>query len=75
MRNWLRLAMRADVVGRGLKVTLIVGTILTAINQGDLIADNTITPGTLTKIFLNYFVPYCVSIYNDVDVLVKQQRT
>ncbi len=74
MRNWLRLAMRADVVGRGLKVTLIVGTILTAINQGDLIADGTITLGTLTKIFLNYLVPYCVSIYNDVDVLVKQQR-
>jgi len=33
MRNWLQLAMRPDVVARGLKVTLIVGTILTAINQ------------------------------------------
>jgi len=74
MRNLLRLAMRPDVVGRGLIVTLIVGTILTAINQGDLIASNVITPGTLTKILLNYFVPYCVSIYTDIDVLIKQQR-
>jgi hypothetical protein len=72
MTNWLRLAMRPDVVGRGLKVTLLVGTILTAINQGDLIASDTITPGTLIKILLNYFVPYCVSVYNNVDVLIKQ---
>jgi len=74
MRNWLRLAMRPDVVARGLKIALIVGTILTAINQGDLLVGGTITTGILTKILLNYFVPYGVSIYTDVNVLVKQQR-
>ena len=37
MSEWLKLAFRKDVVGRGLKVGAIVGTILTAINQGDLI--------------------------------------
>jgi hypothetical protein len=74
MRNWLRLAMRPDVVARGLKIALIVGTILTAINQGDLLVSGTITTGILTKILLNYFVPFGVSIYTDVNVLVKQQR-
>lgn len=66
--------MRPDVVARGLKIALIVGTILTAINQGDLLVSGTITTGILTKILLNYFVPFGVSIYTDVNVLVKQQR-
>jgi hypothetical protein len=35
MSEWLKLAARADVVNRSLKVGLIVGTILTLINQGD----------------------------------------
>jgi hypothetical protein len=74
MRNWLRVAFRPDIVGRGLKVALIVGTILTIINQGDIVASSAITASVLAKILLNYCVPYCVSIYADVETRVEQQR-
>jgi len=37
MSDWLKIALRHDVVIRSLKVGLAVGTILTAVNQGDLI--------------------------------------
>ena len=37
MKEWLSVATRRDIVIRGLKVGAIVGTILVAINQGDMI--------------------------------------
>jgi len=74
MRNWLQLALRVDILGDAIKVALIVGTILTAINQGDIIASGPLTPSDLVKILLNYFVPYCVSTYAGVEALVNEQR-
>ena len=43
---------------------VIVGTILTAINQGDFILDGQ-TPDLL-KVGLTYLVPYCVATYGAV---------
>ena len=74
MQNWLQLALSLKIVGDAIKVALIVGTILTAINQGDIIASGSITPGDLVKILLNYFVPYCVSTYAGVEALANEQR-
>jgi hypothetical protein len=37
MKEWLTVAFDREVVVRGLKVSLLVGTILVAINQGDAI--------------------------------------
>jgi hypothetical protein len=74
MRNWLQLALSLEIVGDAIKVAFIVGTILTAINQGDIIASGSITPSDLVKILLNYFVPYCVSTYAAVEALANEQR-
>jgi len=74
MSNWMMQALRPEVVGRGVRVALIVGTILTAINQGDILASSAITPSILTKILLNYCVPYFVSTYADLEALASQQR-
>jgi len=74
MRNWLQQAWRPDIVRRGVRVALIVGTILTAINQGDVLASGAITPSVLTTILLNYCVPYFVSTYADLEALACQQR-
>lgn len=50
---------------RSLLTALVVGTILSAINQGDVIlADE---PPQLVKIGLNYLVPYCVATYGAVS--------
>jgi hypothetical protein len=69
MSEWLKLAARADVVNRSLKVGLIVGTILTLINQGDALVSGTLTPDMLWKIPLTYLVPFCVSTYAGVGAL------
>ena len=71
MNEWLRIAIRKDVVVRGLKVGLIVGTILTAINQGDMLLAGQLESSAAWKIPLTYLVPYCVSTYAGVDTVRK----
>ncbi|GAB4118457.1 MAG: hypothetical protein Kow00104_00160 [Rhodothalassiaceae bacterium] len=69
MRDALR---HPDVVGRGLRVGLIVGTILVAINQGGMILDGLMPP--VWKIVLTYIVPYCVSSYSSAANMVASAR-
>lgn len=69
MTSWLKIALRKDVVLRGLKVGGIVGTILVAINQGDLLLAGTVSVEALWKISLTYCVPYCVSTYASVSAI------
>ncbi|MFQ5981845.1 MAG: nitrate/nitrite transporter NrtS [Woeseiaceae bacterium] len=69
MISWLKIALHRDVVTRGLKVGGIVGTILVAINQGDLLLSGTLSADALLKIFLTYCVPYCVSTYASVSAI------
>lgn len=57
---WSRWFARANLV-RAIKVALVVGTLLTAINQGDQIIAGMTPP--LWKILLTYLVPYLVSSY------------
>ena len=73
MTDWLKVAIRRDVVMRGLKVGAIVGTILTAINQGDLILAGTLSAEHAWKIPLTYLVPFCVSNYAGVSAIMAQR--
>ncbi len=47
---------------RSLIIALIVGTILTAINQGNIIATGDFPPVLYWKIPLTYCVPFCVAM-------------
>ena len=47
---------------------LVVGTILTAINQGNLILNGHFPPILFWKIPLTYSVPYCVSTFSALRV-------
>jgi hypothetical protein len=61
----------APHLGRALRVALLVGTCLTILNQGDVIA-GAITDGAtphlalLWKVPLTYVVPFLVSMYSSV---------
>lgn len=57
----LRAALAPPVARRSLMVAVVVGTVLNAINQGDVIAAGG-TPDWL-KIALTYCVPFCVATY------------
>ena len=61
----LVLATSDGALRRSLITSLIVGTVLSAINQGDLILAGE-TPN-LAKIGLNYLVPFCVATYGGVS--------
>jgi hypothetical protein len=62
-------AMRhCRVMRRAATVSAVVGTLLTLINQGDVLVHLHLTPPLLWKIPLTYAVPYCVSIYTAVAV-------
>ncbi len=45
-----------------LKVALIVGTILFAINHGEAVFNGHMNPGRWASVVLSYIVPYCVYI-------------
>lgn len=53
-----------SVLRRAIYVSLVVGTILTAINQGDVLLAGTLTPTVVVKILLTYLVPYSVSTFS-----------
>jgi len=69
VKHWLSIARRQDIVLRARKVSLLVGSILVAINQGDAILNAAFSAELLTKIALTYFVPYAVSTYASVEAL------
>lgn len=49
---------------RAVYTALVVGTILTIINQGDVLLVGAVTPLVAAKILLTYMVPYSVSIFS-----------
>ncbi|MBI3983320.1 MAG: nitrate/nitrite transporter NrtS [Gemmatimonadetes bacterium] len=52
------------MVGRAVRTALVVGTVLTAINQGRALVTRPLTAGLLTQIGLTYVVPFLVSLYS-----------
>jgi hypothetical protein len=67
----LRLACQRRIVGNAVRISLVVGTLLNAINQGGpLFAGEGVSWGQLV---LNYLVPYCVANYSAVRLRLQQQ--
>jgi hypothetical protein len=61
MREAVRYCLRSEHLARTLRIALVVGTILTAINQGNVILGGDATTLTWVKTVLNYCVPFVVS--------------
>ena len=60
-REALAVCRNATTLRRTSRIALIVGTVLTAINELDVIVGGTATWLTAVKIGLNYCVPFIVS--------------
>ncbi|HVB10763.1 MAG TPA: nitrate/nitrite transporter NrtS [Bacillota bacterium] len=60
--------LQPPLVRNGVKVAAAVGSLLTLINQGDVLARGVITPLVLVKIVLTYMVPYAVATYGALSV-------
>lgn len=68
-RAWLALATQPPIVRRSLRVALVVGTVLTLINQGDRVLALDIDAPAMARIALTYLVPYAVSTWAAVAAL------
>lgn len=59
----LRLFFRGATVRTGVRVAAVVGTVLSAVNQGATIVDGNATVTTWIRVGVNYLVPFLVSSY------------
>lgn len=57
----LRIVFLREHLRKTLKIALVVGLVLTAINQGDVILGGDAVAGTWVKTGLNFCVPFVVS--------------
>lgn len=67
--SWMRLAFSGPVWRRALKVAVLVGSILVAVNQGGVILQGEFDVICLLKIGLTFMVPYFVSTFSSVAAL------
>ena len=63
MDSWIKTASANPIQLTGLRVALVVGTILNLINQGDELSHGNWTAVHWPKLLLTYCVPYCVAVY------------
>ena len=68
-KGWFAIATQPGIVKRSVRVALVVGTVLTLINQGGRLLALDIDAPTLARIVLTYIVPYCVSTWAAVGAL------
>ena len=69
MSEWLALALQPDVSRRALRVAIVVGTLLVAINHGDAMLRLEVDGARALKMLLTYLVPYGVSTHAAVAAL------
>jgi hypothetical protein len=66
-RRFFRAMASPKIVGNGIRVGLVVGTMLNLVNQGeDLLAGQGLMVG---HALLNYLVPFCVAVYSGARAL------
>ena len=70
---YCEIAISSSIVQRATKVSLIVGTALNLINQGDVLLGFDLTNLHLIKFFLTYLVPYSVTTYTATAMKIEFQ--
>ena len=73
-RSFWSLALDKAVAARALRVALIVGVVLAAINHGDRIVTGTLDASAIFKILLTFLVPYSVSTYSSVQAIRQRDQ-
>jgi hypothetical protein len=66
------IASSPPVVRLAARMSLIVGSLLNLINQGDALFGA--RPVDVFKLCLTYMVPYCVATYSATSITLQRQR-
>ena len=73
-KHWFAIAFQAEIVRRSLRISLIVGSLLTLINNADVIWSNGLDLVLGLKVLLTYCVPYAVSTYASVSTVIAANQ-
>ena len=72
IRTFFHTALQGHIVSNALRLSLVVGTLLNGINQGEAILH---AQGIVwTQLALNYLVPYCVATYSASKNELRKDR-
>jgi|GEM_PF-1028796 len=69
----IRLFFRGVTLPACIPIALIVGVILSTINQGDILLGGAATTATWIKVGMNFVVPLCVSSYGFLNACRTEQ--
>lgn len=72
--DWMAAFRRRDVVKRSAVISVIVGSTLVAINQGDALLASTLPKSLFWKVPLTFLVPYCVSSFASAQTIVSGRK-
>lgn len=73
IRECIHIASRRQIVMRGLKYGLVVGSILIAINHGNAIVEGTVNTTRILQMVLTMLVPYFVSTASSVAAVLDHR--
>ena len=72
LHQYVHLAKSPSVVKRGIKYSIIVGSVLTFINHGNNLLEGQVSSIRILKIGLTYMVPYVVSSLSSIQSLLDK---
>lgn len=70
MNAFISASLRPEVVRTAFRIAIIVGTVLALINHGPAIFSLTLKMQNIAQILLSYLVPYSVSTYSSVKIIL-----
>ena len=73
-KHWFAIAFQAEIVKRSLRISLVVGSLLTLINNADVIWSDGVDLVLSLKVLLTYSVPYAVSTYASVSTVMVTNK-
>ena len=71
-RKVLKIASNSSVIKKGMFTSLVVGSILNLINQGNLLFTNQLAEFSLIKMSVTYLTPFLVSVYSTTSALLRK---
>jgi hypothetical protein len=73
IKKTAKIEIKYSTIRRGIVLSMVVGTALNLINQGDLIFNNQFPKVSVLKVALTYVTPFIVSVYSTTAALLSRE--
>jgi hypothetical protein len=70
-RKFIEIALQHTTLRKGLTISILVGTALNIINQGNFVVSDQLHQISALKVCLTYLTPFLVSVYSTTTALQK----